>query len=485
VFLFIHVCRASPFHDETPQSRGKLQEKIMQCNYTLPGAYGQDKYVIPCSGGADSTALAVLMYERFQEIDFELLFTDTKAEDPDIYVTLDRLEQHLGKRIHRLEPDEGLYDLIEHWGGYLPSGQNRWCTRCLKLEPFESWVKTMKEREDQQVWVFVGIRADEPTRVALTSDVLNTEMPFIDLGIKREDVFRILDRSVGIPKYYAGRTRSGCSVCPFQRRFEQISLLRRHPDEYKKGMHYEKIAPINDGRFKETAVLLAQETGDSLNHLTLPIPPTLDARGEGPDLKWGRVKWGECVSLFEDPASMATLWVGAEFMVHPGVGEHGVWWQEIVTFSTSKGGLSRQLNGHYEHRLQTAEVLGLTQDDVRQESRYAVYRIEVPAKLMDVGPLKGKSFTWRKGESMSQLKHLFDWATRSLQVAGMEQQAEEYRDASPVSWKSEWRDGLLQSIARIKAETGQVVSMERFIPKEPKVNANFDERSIPCPMCSI
>ncbi len=46
------------------------------------------KYVA-VSGGADSTALALLMHERGEE--FEMVFADTGAELPETYYTLARL----------------------------------------------------------------------------------------------------------------------------------------------------------------------------------------------------------------------------------------------------------------------------------------------------------------------------------------------------------------------------------------------------------
>lgn len=454
-------------------------------SYEIPGVIGRDRYIIPVSGGADSSALCVLMHEKYPHVPFELWFSDTLAEEPEIYETLDKLEDFVDKKIERMAPEEGLYELIERWGGYLPSAQSRWCTATLKLKPFNQWLKSVKRHADQQIWIFIGIRADEPTRVAFTSSEVNTEMPFIDLGIRRENVFEILERSIGIPRFYLGRTRSGCSACPFSRRSESLSLLQRHPSEFDRASRYEKLSEEDSGRFARNPEPLHTEVGMSLNHMTLPIPPAVDARGSSPGLKWGRVKWGECASLFEEELPMATLWVGAVFMVNPWVGDHGVWRQEIVTFSSSKGGVSRQLNGHYEHRLQTAEVLGVTQDDVRNEARYAIYRIEVPSDKMDAAPLRGKSFTWRKGDSMLQLKHLYQWATRSLHAAGLEQEAEGYKDAHPLSWQTERREGLLESIAMIRGEIGRVVSMDRFIPKEPGKNEEIDELAIPCPMCSI
>lgn len=56
------------------------------------------KKIVTVSGGADSTAVALLMYERGE--DFELLFSDTGAELPEVYYLLPRLAETVGKPLH-------------------------------------------------------------------------------------------------------------------------------------------------------------------------------------------------------------------------------------------------------------------------------------------------------------------------------------------------------------------------------------------------
>lgn len=45
-----------------------------------------------------------------------------------------------------------LYHFLKMYGGYLPSSNARWCTKKLKLEPFEKYVG------DDPVISYVGIR---------------------------------------------------------------------------------------------------------------------------------------------------------------------------------------------------------------------------------------------------------------------------------------------------------------------------------------
>jgi hypothetical protein len=105
----------------------------------------------------------------------------------------------------------------------------------LKLKPFERYVG------DDQVINYVGIRADED-RTGYISHKPNiiARYPFVEDGIARDDVIRILEESgLGLPGYYQWRSRSGCYFCFFQQRIEWVGLLENHPDLFAKAMSYE------------------------------------------------------------------------------------------------------------------------------------------------------------------------------------------------------------------------------------------------------
>jgi 3'-phosphoadenosine 5'-phosphosulfate sulfotransferase (PAPS reductase)/FAD synthetase len=191
------------------------------------------------SGGKDSTALAIYMRDRHPEIAMEYLFADTHKELPETYEFLSRLEAYLDQPIARLASDLGDRG-FDHWltvyGDYLPSPNMRWCTRKLKIEPFERHVG------DDEVRLYVAIRADEHRQGYIsTKPNIVPVYPFKDDGITREDVMRILEESgVGLPDYYSWRSRSGCYFCFFQRKSEWVGLLEQHPDLFEKAIAYEK-----------------------------------------------------------------------------------------------------------------------------------------------------------------------------------------------------------------------------------------------------
>lgn len=203
-----------------------------------------DKHVLGISGGKDSAALAIFVRQNHPELDVEYFFTDTGKELPEVYEFLGRLEGFLGKPILRLNPRRDFDFWLREYGNFLPSAQTRWCTRQLKLAPFEQWVRPMLNAGDK-VTSYVAIRSDEEYREGYTSkhENLKVSLPFRDAGIDKRGVLDILDSSgVGLPKYYDWRSRSGCTFCFFQQKIEWVRLKERHPEAFEEAKQYEKNA---------------------------------------------------------------------------------------------------------------------------------------------------------------------------------------------------------------------------------------------------
>jgi len=204
------------------------------------------RHVLNVSGGKDSSALALLMagrvkgLEHFRHDGMEYVFCDTQKELPETYEFLARLEAELGSKIIHLNSNAG----FDHWhkvfGGYLPSPQNRWCTKMLKLKPFEAHVG------DDNVVSYVGLRADED-RIGYISRKPNirTRYPLREAGIDYDGVVQILeDSGLGLPTFMKwGRTNSGCTFCFFQTPFEWVRLSETYPEYFKEAMGYETFDP--------------------------------------------------------------------------------------------------------------------------------------------------------------------------------------------------------------------------------------------------
>lgn len=203
-----------------------------------------ERHVLGLSGGRDSAALAVYVRQTMPDVDFEYFFTDTGKELPEVYEFLGRLEGFLGKTILRLNPRRDFDFWLREYGNFLPSAQTRWCTRQLKLAPFEQYVKPMLSA-GSKVFSYVAIRADEDYREGYASknESLKIQMPFREAGIDKAGVIEILESSgVGLPKYYDWRSRSGCTFCFFQQKIEWVRLREQHPDAFEEAKAYEKTA---------------------------------------------------------------------------------------------------------------------------------------------------------------------------------------------------------------------------------------------------
>ncbi len=224
-----------------------------------------EKHVLGISGGKDSAALAVYMRHHYPELDIEYFFTDTGKELPEVYEFLGRLEGLLGKPILYLNPDRDFDHWLKQFNFFLPSPQTRWCTRQLKLRPFEQWVKPMIS-SGMKVYSYVAIRADEEFRNAYNSkhENLVIKLPFKEDGIDKAGVHELLEISdLGLPSYYKWRTRSGCTFCFYQQKIEWVGLYERYPEAFKDAMAYEKTALENDSPF-------SWSEGESLIELSKP-----------------------------------------------------------------------------------------------------------------------------------------------------------------------------------------------------------------------
>jgi len=192
------------------------------------------RHIVSLSGGKDSTALAIHLQE--QALNVEYVFSDTDKELPETYEYLDKLEAYLGTEIVRLRSECGFDHWLEVYGGFLPSARMRWCTKMLKIRPFEMYIG------DDDANLYIGIRADE-NRGGYQPYKTNIHpvYPFVMEGMTLDDIHSILERSgIGFPAYYSWRSRSGCYFCFFQQKREWLGLKQHHPDLFEKAKWYEQ-----------------------------------------------------------------------------------------------------------------------------------------------------------------------------------------------------------------------------------------------------
>jgi hypothetical protein len=183
------------------------------------------KQIVAFSGGKDSTALALLMYEHNEE--FDLLFTPTGNEFPELIGHINAVVAKVGKQLI-VPPNRSLEQWITHFGA-LPNSRQRWCTRLIKVEPCIAYLK-----QHPGSILCIGLRADEEGREGLYGSYATYRYPLREAGMNFDAVLALCDRYGLRPKM-----RTDCAVCPYQRLAEWYWLWRDNPLTWTQGEVWE------------------------------------------------------------------------------------------------------------------------------------------------------------------------------------------------------------------------------------------------------
>ena len=183
--------------------------------------------IVAFSGGKDSTEMALRMRELGE--DFDLFFTPTGDELPELFDHLHHMEQLLGQRI--ITPrNRTLEEWIYEYKG-LPNWRQRWCTRLIKILPCQAYLKAHPGST-----LCVGLRHDEPLRSGLYGSFATYRYPLREWGWNIGDVKRyVAAMGVDVP------ARTDCACCFFQRIIDWYNLWLEHPAEYARSEGYETL----------------------------------------------------------------------------------------------------------------------------------------------------------------------------------------------------------------------------------------------------
>lgn len=233
------------------------------------------KHLLGISGGKDSAALAIYLNDRHPELDLTYYFCDTGKELDETYQLIENLEIYLGKKVTHLTPVDALKtneNPFDHYykayRGYLPSSVARWCTKKMKLEPFETFVG------NDPVISYVGIRGDED-REGYISKKANIQSIFpFRRNIWSEDVIRQVlsnNKREHLLDLYSSYT-SGSELDKIAKIIkEELVLEVRNPLQNKKVIHQKLNALLDLGiaSFNRT-------TFDFLKNTEYPLAREID-----------------------------------------------------------------------------------------------------------------------------------------------------------------------------------------------------------------
>jgi hypothetical protein len=190
------------------------------------------RHIVALSGGKDSVAMALRLMEVEPENDYEYVYTPTGNELPEMKQHILKLEGILGKPIRDLAP-QTLVQIIDK-NQMLPNFWARFCTRQIKIIPFEKFIRSIGE-----CVIYVGIRADETgDREGVDYDRLpgvTRRFPMDEWGWNIGDVLNYLEcRGIVIPY------RTDCAWCFFQKIYEWYMLWVNNIDLWIEGEEIEK-----------------------------------------------------------------------------------------------------------------------------------------------------------------------------------------------------------------------------------------------------
>lgn len=451
--------------------------------YRLPIKDVNTRVVVGISGGADSACLALFSAVYLAPIypRLEFLFTDTKAEPESCHETLAKIEKITGIAITRLIPDKGLFELIAHQNGFLPSVRERWCTRELKIKPLMDYIP-----KTESVISLAGIRADEADRDGLSfSFSMDVEsrsaMPFIELGITKEIVFSVLNSTeIGVSESYYFKSRSGCTSCFFLRNAEVIGTLLSSPADFARSEQAEKLSAADSARWNNIPEIMAGASAfypvpafvDIRKPEKLPAPhPKKVSKGPKRDSQTTDMFGGGDSGSQEDH-----LYAAYALYVSPLLGYYGdslftpgVYWSELITISTSHAGIKSGLGNYYQFRRSTP----MPRYDIA-DLKIVIVRVSFPSGIIDTAPPARESYTWKSGTAYKQIRHLVGHVNATLKRADLErsyldavnalERAEDAGDVDAAMYAAENLQNSLEVLLKAEKTSGKITWEGLYIP---------------------
>ena len=157
-------------------------------------------------------------------VEFETVYADHGADWPETRDYVAMLKEK-GYPITSLQTRESGLPLYDFYLRYkrIPARFLRACTSIFKVRPLARYMIA-------PCVVYLGIDAGEAQRATQGRREGETRLyPLVEWGLDRSDCVKVIrEHNLPVP------IKSGCFVCPFQRRAQWRELLTKHPDLFRR-----------------------------------------------------------------------------------------------------------------------------------------------------------------------------------------------------------------------------------------------------------
>lgn len=218
--------------------------------------------IVLFSGGIGSWAAAHRAIARGYDV--ELLFTDTRIEDEDLYRFLDDAEADLGVPLHRIADGRDVWEVFND-EGMIGNTRADICSRILKRDLARDWID---ERWPEGVTVVMGIDWTEIHRYERAKPRWEPHLlvaPLTEPPLMSKDEMKrwAYERGVEPPRLYdMGFPHNNCGgFCVKQGQAAFVNLLKTMPERY--AYHEEKEADFREDTGKDVAILRDRRGGET------------------------------------------------------------------------------------------------------------------------------------------------------------------------------------------------------------------------------
>jgi len=210
------------------------------------------KMILNFGAGVNSTALVIECVKRKIPLDY-VIFADTGSELPETYEHIERMKiwfKEKGIKFVTVKSKYGV-SLYDYYYSHkmIPSRKFRHCTDKFKITPITKFLKQFKTDGVMQL---IGIANEERHRIRASKvKWIKFGYPLCEWELDREGCENIIRKENMIMP-----VKSGCFMCPFQRKEAWTDLLKTHPELFAKAR-------------------LMEENGSRYPEITLPFDYTL------------------------------------------------------------------------------------------------------------------------------------------------------------------------------------------------------------------